>query len=265
MGMETTFFSADNKVAFVIAIGVVLMLFMGTTLLVFFYFSQKKIVQKELEKKAIELQHNKDLLNATLEVQENERKRIAQDLHDDISSKLNIISINSHLLALGGLTKEKQNEVTGIIIGLSSTVLENSRRIAHNLFPPVFEKFGMHAAILELCKEFNSLDNVNITYENNINFDSTPQSHHMHIFRVLQELLNNSIRHGKATNISITFNDAQQATCYYKDNGLGFDIESPEAKKGLGLKNIESRINFINGSLSILSAINKGTTVTFSF
>ncbi len=66
-------------------------------------------------------------------------------------------------------------------------------------------------------------------------------------------------------NISIEFNDAERATCYYKDNGLGFDIESPEAKKGLGLKNIESRINFINGNFTIQSAINKGTTVTFSF
>jgi signal transduction histidine kinase len=265
MGMETTLFSQDNNIALIIFSGVFLMLFMGITLLVFFYFSQKKIIQKELEKKDLELQHNKHLLNATLEVQEKERKRIAQDLHDDISSKLNIISINSHLLALGGLTAEKQNEVTTIIIGLSSKVLENSRRIAHNLFPPVFEKFGMHAAVLELCKEFNSLDNVTIAYENNIDFNTTQQDSHMHIFRILQELLSNSIKHGKATNISIRFEAGTPATCYYKDNGLGFDVESIESKKGLGLKNIESRVNFLNGSLIIDSALNMGTSVTFTF
>lgn len=265
MGMETTFFSEDNKIAIVVATGVILMLFMSVTLLVFFFFSQKKIVQKELEKKDIELQHNKLLLNATLEVQELERKRIAQDLHDDISSKLNIVSLNSHLLAMGGLTKEKQNEVTELIIGLSTKVLENSRRIAHNLFPPVFDKFGMHAAILELCKEFNSLENVTIKYDNNIDFNPEKKDDHMHVFRILQELLNNSIRHGKATNISIRFEGDTITTCHYKDNGLGFDTESPESKKGLGMKNIESRVNFLKGNMEVNSVINQGTTITFTF
>ena len=110
-----------------------------------------------------------------------------------------------------------------------------------------------------------NLDNVNITYENNIDFNVTQQSNHMHIFRVLQELLSNSIRHGKATNISIRFDGGEASTCYYKDNGLGFSINDPETKRGLGLKNIESRINLLNGTLTINSEINKGTAVTFSF
>lgn len=246
--------------------GIIFMFAAGIILLLFFHFSQKKFIKQELEKKDLELQHNKLLLNATLEVQEKERKRIAQDLHDDISSKLNIISINSHLLSIGGLTKEKQDEVTGIIIGLSSKVLENSRRIAHNLFPPVFDKFGIHAAILELCKEFNTLENINITYENTIEFDPAESEKHMHVFRILQELLNNSIRHGKATNVSIRFDGNTGATtCYYKDNGLGFDTQDPENKKGLGMKNIESRINYLKGSFEIQSVINQGTTITFTF
>ncbi|WP_240409058.1 sensor histidine kinase [Flavobacterium psychrotrophum] len=264
--METALFLQNNKIGLLMLSGIIFMFAAGTILLLFFHFSQKKFIQQELEKKDLELQHNKLLLNATLEVQEKERKRIAQDLHDDISSKLNIISINSHLLSIGGLTKEKQDEVTGIIIGLSSKVLENSRRIAHNLFPPVFDKFGIHAAILELCKEFNTLENVNITYENTIEFDPAESEKHMHVFRILQELLNNSIRHGKATNISIRFDgDAALTTCHYKDNGLGFDTESSDNKKGLGMKNIESRINYLKGSFDIQSVINQGTTITFTF
>ena len=264
MGMETAFFTQDNKVGLIIVSGIFIMFFMGITLLLFFYFSQKKIIQKELEKKNIELQHSKDLLAATLETQEKERKRIAQDLHDDISSKLNVVSLNCHLLSMGGLTKEKEAEVTCSIIDLSAKVLDNSRRIAHNLFPPVFDKFGLNAAIEELCKEFNSVENLRVTYKSNTDFSSLNKECHMHIFRILQELINNSLRHGKASDITIKFNNDNGITCFYNDNGLGFDAENPENKKGLGMKNIESRINFLKGKLSIQSSINQGTNVIFS-
>ena len=88
----------------------------------------------------------------------------------------------------------------------------------------------------------------------------------MHIFRILQELMNNSLRHGKAKEITITFNSANNSnTCNYSDNGLGFDVNDKANEKGLGMKNIEGRINFINGSLKITSEINKGTQVVFNF
>jgi signal transduction histidine kinase len=263
--METALFTEDNKIGLIIISGIFIMFVMGITLLLFFYFSKKKIVEKELEKKNAELQHSKELLHATLEVQEIERRRIAQDLHDDISSKLNIVALNSHLLSIGGLTKEKETEVTGTIIELSSKILDNSRRIAHNLFPPVFDQFGLNAAIEELCKEFNSLENLTVTYQNTTNFNSAQKEKHMHVFRILQELLNNSVRHGKATAVSITFNNCNSTTCVYTDNGKGFSVDNLENKKGLGMKNIESRINFINGNMTVQSDINEGIKVIFSF
>ena len=83
----------------------------AVTLIIFFYFSRKKIIQKELEKKDLEIQYQKELLSAVIITQEEERKRIAQDLHDDISSKLNIVSLNSYLLTALNLT---ENETLGI-------------------------------------------------------------------------------------------------------------------------------------------------------
>ena len=223
-------------------------------------------MQKELEKKNIELQYSKDLLEATITTQEKERKRIAQDLHDDISSRLNVVSLNCHLLSMPGVEPEKQADILSAIVDLSSKALENSRRIAHNLFPPVFDKFGLHAAIEELCSEFNSLENIEVTYKNNVEFSSPDKDIHMHVFRILQELLNNSVRHGKAARMDILFeNDGEKTRCVYNDNGQGFDPDIIKQKAGLGMKNIQSRIDFIKGSLSINSKIGRGTTTIFSF
>ncbi|KQO33056.1 histidine kinase [Flavobacterium sp. Leaf82] len=235
-------------------------------LVAFFYFSRKKIIQKELEKRDLEIQYQKEQLHAVIFTQEEERKRIAQDLHDDISSKLNIVSLNSHLLSSPNLTEEETKEITDNIINLTAKALENSRKIAHNLLPPVFEKFGLNAGVEELCEEFESSKSVKVTYENEIDFDEQDINRHLHVFRVLQELMNNSLRHGKASEIWISFkNENEIDTCYYKDNGIGFDNQNSENQKGLGMKNIDSRISFLNGTIKINSEIGKGIAVIFTF
>jgi signal transduction histidine kinase len=235
-------------------------------LVAFFYFSRKKIIQKELEKRDLEILYQKEQLHAVIFTQEEERKRIAQDLHDDISSKLNIVSLNSHLLSSPNLTEEETKEITDNIINLTAKALENSRKIAHNLLPPVFEKFGLNAGVEELCEEFESSKSVKVTYENEIDFDEQDINRHLHVFRVLQELMNNSLRHGKASEIWISFkNENEIDSCYYKDNGIGFDNQNSENQKGLGMKNIDSRISFLNGTIKINSEIGKGIAVIFTF
>jgi len=235
-------------------------------LIIFFYFSRKKIIQKELEKKDLVLQYQKEQLHAIIITQEEERKRIAQDLHDDISSKLNIVSLNSHLLTSPNVTEEETIEITANIIALTTKALENSRKIAHNLLPPVFEKFGLNAGVEELCEEFESSKSVKVYYKNEIDFDEKDIDRHLHVFRILQELMNNSLRHGRATKIWIAFKYLDGInTCNYEDNGVGFDSQNSENQKGLGMKNIDSRISFLKGTIEINSQINDGIAVTFTF
>jgi signal transduction histidine kinase len=235
-------------------------------LVAFFYFSRKKIIQKEVEKRDLEIHLQKEQLYAVIIAQEEERKRIAQDLHDDISSKLNIVSLNTHLLSSPNLTEAETIEITDNIINLTAKALENSRKIAHNLLPPVFEKFGLNAGVEELCEEFESSKSVKINYKNEIDFEDNDIDRHLHVFRILQELMNNSLRHGKATEINIAFKNSNEInTCTYQDNGIGFDSKNAENQKGLGMKNIDSRISFLNGTLKIDSEIGSGIAVIFTF
>lgn len=251
-----------------LAIGSVFMAFllMSFIVILFFYFSRKKIIQKEIEKKNLEINHQKELLRSVILTQEAERKRIAQDLHDDISSKLNVVSLNTHLLKTPNLSEEELLGITNNITELTQKALENSRRIAHDLLPPVLEKFGLHAGVEELVVEFNSSKVVQVKYTNELNFNIDDIDKHLHIFRILQELLNNSVRHGNANEISIAFKLINnQNTCIYSDNGIGFDSNSDSAQKGLGMKNIESRINFLNGTFSLNSSLNNGVKINFTF
>lgn len=236
------------------------------TLVLFFYFSRKKIVKIAIEKKNQEIHYQKEILQSVIQTQEEERMRIAQDLHDDISSKLNIVSLNTHLLKTPNLSEAEFAEITDNIVSLTKKALENSRRIAHDLLPPVFEKFGLHAAIEELVLEFSTAKNVQINYENELEFSVLEVNKQLHIFRILQEVLNNSMRHGKATSISITFvSKNHQNTCVYKDNGVGFNTNSVNQKRGIGMQNIESRVNFLGGNINVQSEINKGVQIEFNF
>jgi signal transduction histidine kinase len=258
-------FSEENQVITVVVIGVILLLLMATSLLLFFFFSRKKIIQKELEKKSAEVEHQKDLIQATILTQENERKRIAQDLHDEISSKLNVIHLNANLLLDGGLSSEEYSNVNKSILDITSRTLETSRKIAHDLLPPILEKFGLKSAIEELADDYNSSKKIHIEYVLKYPKDLINKTSELHIFRIIQELINNSIKHGNAKNINLVIEN-QKPTIHikYSDNGVGFDVTRAQYQKGLGMKNIESRIELLNATLEIKSEINKGTTFTIN-
>ncbi|NHM01266.1 sensor histidine kinase [Flavobacterium difficile] len=263
--MEVTHLAVDQIIkAFLFILFAFFSVFL--TLVLFFYFSRKKIVKIAVEKKNQELHYQKEILQSVIQTQEDERMRIAQDLHDDISSKLNVVSLNTHLLKTPNLSEAEYAEIIDNIVTLTKKALENSRRIAHDLLPPVFEKFGLHAAIEELVLEFSSAKNVQIEYVNDLDFSSLETNKQLHIFRILQELLNNSIRHGKSTNISITFvSKNKQNTCFYSDNGVGFKTNFGNQKRGIGMQNIESRINFLGGYINVQSEIDKGVQIEFNF
>jgi two-component system NarL family sensor kinase len=258
-------FSEDNQIITIVIIGVILLLLMAVSLLLFFFFSRKKIIEKELEKKSAEIKHQKDLIHATILTQENERKRIAQDLHDDISSKLNVIHLNSSLLLDGGLSEKEYSDVNKSIIDITNRTLQSARKIAHDLLPPILNKFGLESAIEELVDDFNTSKKIVISYQLEYPKYHLDKTLELHLFRILQELINNSIRHGKAKNINLVLKiNNSKLHLSYSDNGIGFDLKRTQLQKGLGMKNIESRVELLNGTLKIDSKINSGTTFTIN-
>ena len=170
------------------------------------------------------------------------------------------------MLKVSNLSEEERSEITTNIINFTKRAIDDSRRLAHDLLPPVLEKFGLDAGIRELCLEFQSSKAVNVHYHNALVFNQYEVQNQLHLFRILQELMNNSVRHGKANHICIDFlNHENQRICKYSDDGLGFDLKEESYKKGLGMKNIESRVAMLNGKLELDSGVNKGISVLISF
>ncbi len=254
--------SGQNELALIGLVTLAFLIFLGIAIVVFFIFSRKKIVKTELEKANLEIEYQKELLQSTLVTQEEERKRIAQDLHDAISSKLNVVSLNANMLA-GVEDPEEVQKIGENIRKITGTVLENSRRIAHDLLPPTLEKFGLQAALEELCEEVDHTQAFEI--HSNIDYPDgkLTEKCELHLFRIVQELLNNSIKHSGAKNIEVALTtEGKGVSLHYKDDGKGFDLEKARKAKGLGMSGIENRAQLLDAKLEIFSEPNKGIDVT---
>ena len=258
--------SGENELILIGMVTIGFLIFLGIAIVVFFIFSRRKIVKAELEKANLEIAYQKELLQATILTQEDERKRIAQDLHDAISSKLNVVSLNANMLS-SGLKEDKEIKSIGENIRkVTSTVLENSRRIAHDLLPPTLDKFGLQAALEELCEEVDDAQTFNVDYS--IDYPTTiiSKKNELHLFRIVQELFNNSIKHSEAKQIRLSLKtEGNDVTLCYTDNGKGFDLNMARTSRGLGMSGIENRVQLLNANLEIFSAPHKGVEVTIRY
>ena len=136
--------------------GIIFIILLVTGLILFFFGTRKKMIEKEIEAKEKEIRHQNRIIQATITAQEKERKRIARDLHDAISSKLSLISLSTHYLLGSSEFTEEQTKSIHNILEIISHTLDKSRTIAHNLLPPVLSKFGLTTALEELFEEFSA-------------------------------------------------------------------------------------------------------------
>lgn len=244
------------------AIGVLIMLMLALAFVSFFNYYRKKLLKEHLQRQDLALQYQEDLLHSTILTQEAERKRIARDLHDEIGSKLNVIFLNIHRLK--ELEGSKAFDATiDELVAVINTTIDSTRLISHELLPPTLEEFGLAESIRELQYSFNKLGQVEIGFSNlhGNNITVHDKLVELNLFRVIQELINNSIRHGGATKMDIKLGvDNLDVKLIYTDNGRGFDTDSIAAKKGLGMKNIESRMQMIHAGYEYISAPGEGMT-----
>lgn len=256
-------FTSGNANLEIIFFAVGLLFIMVLAIVFFFYFSRRKVIKAQLEKANLEIVYQKELLQATILTQEEERKRIAQDLHDAISSKLNIVSLNANMLMKSDLAMDEVKGVGDSIYKVTSTVLENSRRIAHDLLPPTLEKFGLTAAMEELCEELDATQKFELEYSIQYPEQFLNATNELHLFRVVQELFTNSIKHSEASKIELTISVQENLlTLQYRDNGKGFDLSKAQMVRGLGMSGMENRALLMNASYTVDSGHGEGIEVT---
>lgn len=246
----------------IILIGICLLMLMSGAIILFFYLSRKKIVKTELEKATLEIQHQKEMLQSSLLTQEAERKRIAQDLHDDISSKLNIVSLHASLMSEQDITVEEANNLGAKIADITGTVLESSRRIAHDLLPPSLDKFGLTAALEELCDQMESSKKFKLNASFNYEDEALSKEQELHLFRMVQELINNTVKYAEAKTVSVSLKSTKNAVhLQYQDDGKGFELAKGKMAKGLGLGGIENRAAIIDATVTFQSQPQMGMSL----
>jgi signal transduction histidine kinase len=213
--------------------------------------SQQKIQKLEDEKKIM-------MARNIVEGQEEERKRIAQDLHDGLG-----VILSATKMQFSSLGSEFATEHPTVVkaIRLLEQATGEVRRISHNMMPGLLTKLGLWEAIEDMFDEINEIDEIRANIEIEGERLRLPENVEIMLYRIIQEMVNNTMKYAKATGIdlSIIISD-QYIIMNYKDDGIGFDVDEKlgSGGKSLGLKSIESRVVFLNGELKMESAPGKG-------
>lgn len=209
-------------------------------------------------------QHQLDLMDTLTEAQEQEKKRIATQLHDEVGAmlsitKLNIGTINQDVFVAGSEASKKLEVAQNLLGSISETV----RNISHTLMPIALEKYGFKAAILDLISAIKTANSLHVEYVME-GFDHTgqwPQSFTLSAYRIIQEILNNAIKHADAKHLFIQLIELENSlTIYIEDDGKGIAKESSPAN-GAGMKLLQTNIAYLSGKLEIEGKPNEGTFV----
>lgn len=195
---------------------------------------------------------------AVLEAEERERVRIAQDLHDGIGQTL-----AAARMTLGNYVSQKKVDAEELKNSLH--LLEDSirevREISHNMMPGSLTKFGLSSALKQFVNKINALDTLKVDLQVVGLKERLDEKTEMMLYRIVQEIVSNTIRHADATKVSIELiKHDGELILIVEDNGKGFDTENKE-NQGIGLKNIATRVEYLNGYVNFDSMIGRGTSV----
>ncbi len=263
---EQTALSARNSklLSWLLGSATLFLLIIATFALLYYRNNKKLLVQKELnhkqQLKEIEQQQRLQFGQAVLQGEEQERRRLARDLHDGLGGMLAGVKINLTGQVVDNTSLDQRSEWQRIITQLDNSVTE-LRRIAHNMMPVNLLQFGLETALRDLCESYMT-DTIHIDFQAYSIEEHMAEQIQINIYRIVQETLANAIKHAEATHIMLQCSqDGNTFLITQEDNGKGFDTSIAGAKKGIGLSNIRNRVGFLSGKMEIESEFNEGTTI----
>lgn len=207
-------------------------------------------------RKYVKLQ--KERIHAEITIQENERKRIATDLHDSLGPLLS--SVKLQINSLDSTSSNDQHIIHKAGRHLDE-IITNLREISHNLLPNTLQRKGLSEAIKEFSGNNSKRNGTKIDFYQLQPVTMAPEKE-IHVFRMMQEIIHNALKHSHAKNLQIGMGkENNEIIILSKDDGVGFDPEKVrKISAGLGLKSIESRIEILNGTYILKSSPGHGTS-----
>ena len=219
------------------------------------YFYSKNATQKQKiqQQKITALKKEQEVvaIKSLMKGEEDERVRLAKDLHDGLGGLLSGVKLQ---IANTYQADEQSHKITENL----DAAISEMRRISHNLMPEILEREGLIPALNQFCQSIRQTKALNVAFEYSGISDRYNRTTEISVYRILQELINNILKHARATEAIVQLIQAEDVLhITVEDNGVG--MNSSEA--GFGMDSITERINFLNGTMSIESEIEMGTTV----
>lgn len=235
----------------VIALWIAIIIVLIFTILLFvvriMHIGYKRMTEANLREARMQLEHQKKLTETNLTAQERERQRIASDLHDGLIGKLAVVRLKSQV---GAPLQEIDN--------LLEESIAEARRISHDLTPPLLEFLSLEELLEQLAAPWREKLQIDFYSDVRTQQELTPQQK-IQVVRIVQELVTNTLKHAAATTITMHLRHTEQYLALrVHDNGKGFDAS--QLKKGIGLSNLELRMQYLNAGNKVKSEIGKGTT-----
>ena len=242
-----------RKTQYSIMTGITIFLLVSSLMGWFLYQQRQK--RKNQEILTLKREQQVKTLESLMEGEEKERFRIAKELHDGVNGDLSAIKYKLTSML------EHNTAIVNEVVAMIDKSSEQVRAISHNLVPPSLEKFNLVEALEDYCITMNEIHEAHITYQHLGNPLAISKTNEINIYRIVQELVSNSIKHSGADTITIqTSNRENMIQLTVEDNGAGFNPEEVQ-KKGIGLRNIDSRIDYLNATKDFVSN-SKGTSYT---
>ncbi len=261
-----------QKNIFILSLAGLLAFILVTSILINRNIQRKKLLaekENQLHQQTIiQLQQEKQLsaADAMLRGQEEERSRLAKDLHDGLGGRLSGIKQNLNAMKGNQVITEESAFVLNKIISQLDGSIDELRNISRNMMPEALIRFGLKDALHDYCATLNESNRINITYQAFGLDDRLPQQAEIIVFRIVQELLNNIMKHADAKNVIVQLvKDETRLHITVEDDGKGFDTNNLKNVQGVGWLSIRSRVDYFNGTIDINSAAQKGTSVNIEF
>lgn len=236
--------------------------------LIFGLWRKKNIDKQKLQQESINNLQQKikiERLKASISGEERERTRIGRELHDGIGGLLSVARMNFELARKVKANEENEDFQDGIKLLEEATV--ELRKAAYNLMPEVLLNQGLASAVQAFCEKMMSKSKTNIAFQAIGDRPDVTSAFDLPIYRIIQELVHNIIKHANATQALVQLNFQEDGTLdiTIEDNGIGLPEDAFEKLLSMGLKNIKERVNDLGGKLDIQSSPETGTSIYLEF